>query len=93
MSVLPARCLGSVDSLFVAVPVAQTFSALFQAFMLAVDTLNFFSPNTDTSSPDILQFASANVISVEDCQDDHSYIDEQHISASEIQVDKKGSAL
>ena len=41
--------------------------------------LKHFLLHTDGNHPDILQFASANVISVEDCQDDHSYIDEQHI--------------
>ena len=39
----------------------------------------FFVIHTDGNLPHILQFASENVISVEDCQDDHSYIDEQHI--------------
>ena len=35
--------------------------------------------NADDNFPDILQFAPVNVIRVEDCQDDFSYIDEQHI--------------
>ena len=33
----------------------------------------------DDDLPDILQFAPVNVISVEDCQDDFSFINEQHI--------------
>ena len=35
--------------------------------------------NTDTESPDILQFAPVNVISVEDCLDYFPHVDEQHI--------------